>query len=130
MDIAGEPSPPSNDNSVVKRPATLEEIERLTSRIDCDSVLELEIIKKNFEKMLNTPSWIAFYLISDAINKIDRIIYKKTTSPEKLFAEICSVVSYINNCYEINQDSGGCLVKRESNYRNINSFRSLSFLYI
>lgn len=130
MDIAGEPCSPVNDDPVVKRPATLEDIEALAGRIDCGSVFELEIIKKKFERMLNTPSWIAFYLLSDVIKKIDRILFKKTNFPEKLFAEICCVISYLNNYYAIDCGSGECLVKRKNNHRNINNFRSLSSLYI
>ena len=130
MDIAGEPCPPVNEEPGVKRTATLEDIETLAARIDCGSAFELEIIKKNFERMLDTPSWIAFYLISDVIKKIDRILYKKTNSPEKLFEEIRIVVSYLNNYYAIDCGSGKCLVKRENNHRNIINFRSLSSLYI
>lgn len=130
MDIAGEPCPPVNDDPRVKGPAALEEIEKLAARIDCGSASELEIIKKKFERMLNTPSWIAFYLISDVIKKLDRILYKKTNSPEKLFEEIRVVVSYLNNYYTIDCGSGECLVKRENNHRNINNFRSFSSLYI
>lgn len=130
MDIAGESSSPLNDNSAAKLPVTLEEVERLAFSINCGSVLELEIIKKKFERMLNTPSWIAFYLISDVIKKLDRILYKKTNSPEKLFEEIRVVVSYLNNYYTIDSGSGECLVKRENNHRNINNFRSFSSLYI
>lgn len=130
MDIAGEHCPPENDATGGERSAALEEIETLAARIDCGSASELEIIKKNFELMLNTPSWIAFYLISDVIKKLDRILYKKTNSPEKLFEEICGVVSYLNNYYTIDIGSGECLIKRENNHRNINNFRSFSSLYI
>jgi|GEM_PF-5547719 len=130
MDNVGEPFSPVNNEFEIKQPATLEEIEALVARIDCNSIFELEVIKKTFNRMLNTSSWIAFYLISDVIKKIDRILHKKTNFPEKMFADICSVISYLNSYYAIDCNSGECFVKNENNHRDINSFKFLSSLYI
>jgi hypothetical protein len=119
-----------NKEVETKQPVTFEEIEALVARINCNSISELEIIKKKCESMLKTSSWITFYLISDVIKKIDRILYKQTMSPEKTFSDICNIVSYINNYYTIDFNSGECFVKRENNHRNINSFKTISSLYI
>lgn len=130
MDDVSEPCSPVNNECEIKQPATLEDIESLIARIDCNSMSELEMIKKFFCRMLNAPSWIAFYLISDAIKKIDRLLNKNTPYPEKIFEDIRSVISYLNTYYEIDCSRGKCFLKNENNQRNINSFKSLSSLYI